>query len=125
MTPRPARPTIRPMSQPLIEQEWMKPSPASGMSPGRIMGWLFLCSSLFWPRAGIAAFWVFSDLLGRAYDGWVVPVVGFVLLPWTTIGYALMWGLSSDRVAGLEWLVVACALLVDVLTYAGGRALRS
>ena len=54
-----------------------------------------------------------------------MPVLGFVLLPWTTIAYALMWGLSSDRVAGAEWLVVALALLVDLVTYLGWRRLRS
>ncbi len=115
------------MSHAPIQQEWMKPPPAGGMSGGRVMGWLFFCSSLLWPRVGILAFWIFSNppLLGRAYDGWVVPVLGFVLLPWTTIAYALMWGLSSDRVAGAEWLVVALALLVDLVTYLGWRRLRS
>jgi hypothetical protein len=36
-----------------------------------------------------------------------------------------MWGLSSDRVAGVEWLAVTAALLVDVVTYRGWRSLRA
>jgi hypothetical protein len=91
---------------------------------GRAMGWLFFLSSLFWPRLGILAFWVFSDLLGRAYESAVVPVIGFFLLPWTTLTYAMMWGWSSDRVFGLEWVVVAIALVLDVATYAGWGRLR-
>jgi hypothetical protein len=125
MTGGRGRSSMPAMSHPLIEQEWMKPPPTERISAGRLMGWLFFCSSLLWPRVGILAFWIFSNLLGRAYDGWVVPVLGFVLLPWTTIGYALMWGLSSDRVSGAEWIVVALALAVDVVTYLGWRALRS
>ncbi|MEA2267620.1 MAG: hypothetical protein QOC64_230 [Solirubrobacteraceae bacterium] len=99
--------------------------PAGGISGAHIMGWLFSLSSLFWPRAGILALWIFSDLLGRAYGSWVVPAIGFLVLPWTTITFALMWGLSSDRVAGVEWLAVTAALLVDVVTYRGWRSLRA
>jgi hypothetical protein len=91
---------------------------------GRVMGWFFLLSSLFWPRFGILAWWIFSDLLGRAYGSWVVPVLGFVFLPWTTVTYAMMWGFSSDRVYGVEWLVVAAAFALDVATYLGWRAMR-
>ncbi len=113
------------VSGPFIEQEWMRPPAADRISAGRVMGWVFFCGAMFWPRAGILAFWIFSDLLGRAYDGWIVPVLGSLLLPWTTLTYAMMWGVSSDRVAGVEWLAVAFALLLDVLTYLGWRTLRS
>jgi hypothetical protein len=94
------------------------------LTVGRVMGWFFFLSSLFWPRLGIVAWWIFSDLLGRAYGSWVVPVLGFVFLPWTTIAYAMAWGFSSDRVYGAEWLVVAAAFGLDVATYLGWRALR-
>jgi hypothetical protein len=77
------------------------------------------------PRAGILAFWIFSSLLGRAYDSWIVPVIGFFVLPCTTLAYATTWGWSSHRVAGVEWIVVAVALGLDVATYAGWRRLRS
>jgi hypothetical protein len=38
--------------------------------------------------------------------------------------YPMMWGWSSDRVAGIEWQVVAAALVLDIGTYAGLRMLR-
>jgi hypothetical protein len=34
-----------------------------------------------------------------------------------------MWGISSDRVAGVEWIVVGAALLLDLATWVGGRRL--
>jgi hypothetical protein len=32
-----------------------------------------------------------------------------------------MWGVSSDRVYGVEWLVVGVALIVDLVTWAAAR----
>jgi len=92
---------------------------SGGFTLGRAMGWFLFLSSMFWPRLGILAWWIFSNLLGRAYDSAIVPIVGFFVLPWTTVTYAMMWGFSSDRVSGVEWVVVAFAFLLDILTYAG------
>jgi hypothetical protein len=44
------------------------------------------------------------------------------LLPWTTLTYAFMWSISSDRVAGWEWIVVAFALLIDFVFWTWSRA---
>jgi hypothetical protein len=87
-------------------------------------GWFFLVSSLFWPRICLLTFWIFGHFMNDAFDdSWVVQVLGFVLLPWTTVAYALMWGLTSDGVYGLEWIFVGAALLLDVITYTLGRSL--
>jgi hypothetical protein len=87
--------------------------------------WFLIGSSMFWPRVFILAFWIFGSELGRAFSSWVIPAVGFVILPWTTVAYAFMWGVSSDRVAGVEWVVVGFALIADVLTWLGPLAVRS
>ena len=95
------------------------PRPLDG---AKVMEYVLLVSSLFWPRLFILGFWIFSKQLGDAFSSWVIPAVGFFILPWTTIGYALMWGLSSDKVSGWEWIVVAVCVLLDGATYVGGRA---
>jgi hypothetical protein len=66
---------------------------------------------------------LFSDLLGRAFDGWIVPFLGFFLLPWTTLAYAVMWS-SSNGVSGFEWFIVGLAFLVDLGSFAGGGRRR-
>ena len=66
---------------------------------------------------------LFTDLLSRAFDSWIVPFVGFFLLPWTTLAYAAMWA-SSDRVSGFEWFIVVLAFLIDLGAFAGGRRRR-
>ena len=88
------------------------------------MAWLLYAMVAVWPRAIIIGFWIFGNTLGGAYDTWVIPALGFLFLPWTTMGYALAWGLSSDIVDGTEWILVACALVADVLTWLLARALR-
>ena len=54
------------------------------------MGCLVALLALLSPRLALAAIWLFSDLLSRAFDSWILPLLGFFLLPWTTLGYAVM-----------------------------------
>jgi hypothetical protein len=67
--------------------------------------------------------WLFSDLLSRAFDSWFVPLLGFFLLPWTTLAYAVMWS-SSNRVDGFEWFIVILAFAIDLGSYSRGRSER-
>jgi len=46
-----------------------------------------------------------------------VPFLGFFLLPWTTLAYAVMWS-SSDRVSGFEWFIVILAFAIDLGSHA-------
>jgi hypothetical protein len=81
--------------------------------------------ALISPRLALFAIFVFSDLLSRAYDSWILPFVGFFLLPWTTLAYAVMWSIGTNRVSGFEWFVVILAFLADVGSYAGSDRSRS
>jgi hypothetical protein len=93
-------------------------SRSEGFSPGRAIELVIIGSLLFWPRLFILGFAIFSwDLLIDAFSGWVVWVLGFFLLPWTTITYMMMWGIYSDRVYGVEWVFVGFALLLDLFTW--------
>jgi hypothetical protein len=52
-----------------------------------------------------------------------VPFLGFFLLPWTTLAYAVMWD-SSRGVEGFEWFIVILAFLFDLASYAGRSQFR-
>ena len=73
--------------------------------------------ALISPRLALFALWLFSDLLSRAYDDWIVPLLGFFLLPWTTLAYACMWSLGTNEVSGFEWFIVILAFLADLSGY--------
>jgi hypothetical protein len=77
------------------------------------------------PRLALFAIFLFSDLLSRAFDSWFVPLLGFFLLPWTTLAYAVMWSASSNQVSGFEWFIVILAFVIDLGSYANrGRVRR-
>jgi hypothetical protein len=77
------------------------------------------------PRLALFGIFLFSDLLSRAFDSWFVPLLGFFLLPWTTLAYAVMWSASSNEVTGFEWFIVILAFVIDLGSYASrGRARR-
>jgi len=80
--------------------------------------------ALISPRLALIGVWLFSDILSRAFDSWFLPLIGFFLLPWTTLAFAVMWDVGTHDVTGFEWFVVALAFLADLGTYGGGRHAR-
>jgi hypothetical protein len=87
------------------------------------IGCFVVLFALISPRLALFVIWLFSDLLSRAYDEWVIPLLGFFLLPWTTLAFAVMWSFD-DGVAGFDWFVVVLAFLVDVGVFRGGERHR-
>ena len=81
--------------------------------------------ALISPRLALFALFLFSNMLDRAYEGWLLPLAGFFLLPWTTLAYALMWDIGAVKVDGIEWFIVILAFLADLGSYAGGRSYSS
>ena len=72
------------------------------------------------PRVALVLMWLFSDLMERAYTTWILPALGFVFLPWTTIFYALAFQWPTPGVSGIGWFFVAFGFLLDLGSYSGG-----
>lgn len=89
-----------------------------------IVGCFVLLLALLSPRVALFAVWLFSDLLSRAFDSWLLPFLGFFLVPWTTLAYAVMWDAGTHAVTGFEWFVVGVAFLADVGVYGRGSRER-
>lgn len=65
-------------------------------------------------------------MLSHAFDSWLVPFLGFFLLPWTTLAYAVMWSAGTNGVHSFEWFIVILAFVFDLGSYArGGRERRA
>ena len=47
----------------------------------------------------------------------LLPCLGFFILPWTTLMYALV---GTNGVSGFEWFLLLFALLGDLGAYGGG-----
>lgn len=89
------------------------------------MGCIVVLFALISPRLALVLVWLFSNILSRAYDSWIIPFLGFFLLPWTTLVYALFWRWGAGHhVTGIEWFFVVLAFLADLSSYGGGQRYR-
>jgi hypothetical protein len=90
------------------------------------MGCFLALLALISPRLVLFILAIFSDTLSRAYDSWIVPLLGFFLLPWTTLAYAAFWDWGpGHHVTGFEWFFVVLAFLIDLGSYGFGRRARA
>jgi hypothetical protein len=88
------------------------------------MGCLLALLALISPRLVLFLLWLFDDVLSDAFDSWVLPLLGFFLLPWTTLAYVAFWDWGPGReVTGFEWFLVVLAFVIDLSSY--GEAGRS
>jgi uncharacterized oligopeptide transporter (OPT) family protein len=70
------------------------------------------------PRLVLVLMWLFSTVLDRAYHGLVIPLLGFIFLPITTIVYA--WLVSSGMpIEGLNLVFIIIAVLLDAGSHGG------
>jgi len=88
------------------------------------MGCLIGCLALAAPRLALILVVIFSDFIGRAYETTIWPLIGFFLMPTTTLAYA--WAINtSGSVQGFRLAVVVLAVLIDLgLVGAGARSRR-
>jgi len=86
------------------------------------VGCLFALLALISPRLALFFIWIFSSLLSQAFDSWIIPLLGFFLLPWTTLAYVAFWDWGAGRhVTGFEWFFVILAFAVDLASYGQGH----
>ena len=65
-------------------------APVFEMQYARIMPCLLVFLILLAPRVVLFLMWLLSNTLDRAYHGMLIPLLGFIFLPITTIVYAWM-----------------------------------
>jgi hypothetical protein len=83
---------------------------------------LFFSVLFFGPRFALVIVWLASDLVDEAFDNFLVPVLGLVFLPFTTLVYVLVY--DSGGISSIGWLLVALALLADVSSYGASARYR-
>jgi hypothetical protein len=77
---------------------------------------LVASAAIIGPRVALVLVWIFGDRVELAFSTWAWPLLGLLLLPWTTLAYVLAWqpgGLDGNWDAAL----VLLGLALDVVTY--------
>jgi len=75
---------------------------------------------LAFPRIALALLFFFSNYLERAYHGLILPLLGFVFLPLTTLAYAWMVN-TRQPTEGIHLLILVVAIVIDVGGLGGGE----
>ena len=71
------------------------------------------------PRVVLALLFLFTNYLNRAFDTFLLPLLGFLFLPWTTIA----WAIAQNELGGangIGLLVIVLGVLADVGVLGGG-----
>jgi len=68
---------------------------------------------LAFPRIALLLLFLFSNYLQRAYHGLLLPLLGFLFLPLTTLVYAWMVN-TGQLVAGVNLLILIIAVVIDL-----------
>lgn len=84
------------------------------------MACLILLLVVAFPRIVLAILFLFSNYLQHAYHGILLPLLGFIFLPLTTLCYA--WMINSGMpVEGINLLILVIAVLIDAGGLGGGE----
>lgn len=84
--------------------------------------WLLVAFALT-PRVALIFMWLFTDRISAAFESILLPVIGWIFLPWTTFAYAL---LQAGGLDGVETVILIIAVLADLgLLGRGARQRRA
>jgi hypothetical protein len=81
---------------------------------------LLLIVFLAFPRLVLVLLFLFSNYLQRAYHGLLLPLLGFLFLPLTTLAYAWMTN-TRQPIAGTNLLILIIAVVIDLGGLSGGE----
>jgi hypothetical protein len=81
---------------------------------------VFALLGLLTPRLIMVLLWIFSNYLDRAYHTGIVPLLGFFLLPTTTLCYAIA---TNDMHGFRGWgaVLIVAGVFVDAGFFGSGR----
>ena len=84
------------------------------------MACLLLILFVAFPRIALLLLFLLSNYLERAYHGLLLPILGFLLLPLTTLAYAWMVN-SGLPTTGINLLILIAAVVIDLSSLSGGE----
>lgn len=84
----------------------------------------FLALGAFFPRLAIVLIALLTNWFSGVFPNWVVPVLGLILLPYTTLAYLAFWHWQDGSLTIVTWALVGLAAVIDIGNLAGGWARR-
>jgi hypothetical protein len=86
-----------------------------------LLGCLLAFSAAVAPRLVLILAWIFSDRWHAVWQGdFVMPLLGIIFLPYTTIMYLLAWSpaiAGGGNIEGWDWLWILLGLFLDIMKW--------
>jgi hypothetical protein len=80
---------------------------------------LLVLLSIISSRLAMVAIWLLTDWVDRVFNGWLIPLLGIIILPWTTLLYTVGFIASGDTAAPWGILGLIIGLFLDIAVHAG------
>ena len=68
------------------------------------------------PRVVLAFMWIVGDRVNAAFDTFIIPLLGLIFAPYTTIMYVLVWS-PVGGISGWDWVWVALGVVLDLMKW--------
>jgi hypothetical protein len=81
-----------------------------------LFGCLLAMAAAFAPRVVLIIMWIVGPRVNAAFNNLIVPLLGLVFLPYTTIMYVLVWN-PVTGVTGWDWLWIGLGVWLDVIKW--------
>jgi hypothetical protein len=75
---------------------------------------------LAFPRIALVLLFLFTNYLQHAYHNMLIPLLGFLFLPLTTLAFAWMTN-TNQPLAGINLLILLITVIVDLGGLGGGE----
>ncbi len=81
-----------------------------------VFGCLLAAAAAFAPRVVLVIMWIVGPRVNATFDNFIVPLLGLVFLPYTTIMYVLVWN-PVTGVTGWDWLWIGLGVWLDLMKW--------
>ena len=79
-------------------------------------GCLLAMAAAFAPRLVLILMWIVGDRINAAFNNAIIPILGIIFLPYTTIMYVLVWN-PITGVTGWDWVWIALGVVLDIMKW--------
>ena len=79
-------------------------------------GCLLAMLAAFAPRVVLLFMWIMGPRVNAAFDTWIMPLLGLILMHYTTIMYFLVWS-PWIGVVGWDWVWIGLGVMLDIMKW--------
>ena len=87
-----------------------------------LLGCLLAFSIAVAPRLVLILAWIFSDRWAVVWqENFLLPILGIIFLPYTTVMYMLAWSpavAGGGNIEGWDWMWIILGLILDIMKWA-------